>query len=264
MAEKRTMQEASSTNTLGHAFKNFFGGVASLLNTGSWHVKEAADSARGVNQVLDEADEAINHDAQVTLGHVDDAITEYETMKAKAERQRAVSNDWAAKAQTAADKAKAMPEGSADRLKMEGLVKSALSQKLQSDSLLKVLDDAVAESKDEYDHAMAMIQQVGLSKANAQSQMATMSVEAATAEARQHLAAANRAGSVNTSKALLDEASEKVIRMKAKTAADEAITAGMPADASTVGAEIDAMSHNSDVDDAFAKLMGSTPAGATS
>jgi phage shock protein A len=255
------MQDAQSN--LGHAFKNFFAGVTSLLSTGSWHLKETADDARGVDQVLDEAQEAIDQDAQKTLDHVDDAITQFEIMKQKAERQRNISKDWENKAKSAADKAKELPEGSPDRTKMEGLVKSALSEKLKSDGLLKILDDAVTGAQDDYDKATAAIQQVGLNKAHAQSQAASMSVEAATAEARQHLAAATRAGSVNTSKGLLDEAAEKVMRFKAKTEADETISAGMPADASTIGAQIDALSHNDEVDAAFKELMGTTPATST-
>ncbi len=68
---------------IGEVFGRFWRGIVSLLSTGSWHVEEVADRARSAEMVLDRVDEAVEHDAQVTLDNIDDAPHQLQYSRAK-------------------------------------------------------------------------------------------------------------------------------------------------------------------------------------
>lgn len=246
---------AENQEGLGTALSNLYRGIVSLITTGSWRVEEYADQARSAEMVLDRVDEAVEHDAQRTLDHVDEALTSFNLLNARAERLRKGAADWRAKAQRTAIEAGKVAQGTPERAKWEGLAKQALNEALKAEDLLKPLKEAIDQSRPDAKKALQLIEQVGMSKETALSQRDRLEISRATAEAKQNLATAFRNGGAMQSQKLLREATEKVDKLAAQAAADETIAEHLPQEPSQVEAQISRLSRQDRLNDEFAQLM---------
>lgn len=242
--------------SIGRAFRNTFRGIASLLETGSWQVEGAADAARSAEVLLDRVDEEVEQRAQETLDEVNEALTEYGKLQRRAEMLGKQVADWAGKAKTAADKAKGFAEGSADRTKWVGLAREALTQKAKFEAQLRIVNEALAASKDDADKALELVGQIGLTREQALSQRDALSVANATAQAKLKLASARKSwGTGSGPGQLLAEAQKKVDEAMARARAGEQIEAAMPASADDVAGTIAREQAASGVDTELAELM---------
>lgn len=238
------------------AFGNVFRGLGSLFETGSWKVEEAADAARTAETLLDRVDEEVEQNAQVTLDHVNEALTEYGRLQRKQEMLGKQVADWTAKSKTAADKAKAAPEGSPEREKWMNLAREALKQKGTFAAQLAVVNETLAASKPDADAALQMVQDIGFTKAQALSQRDALSVANASAQAKLKLAEAKKSWGTGTGPGqLLEEARQKVDTAMAQARAGELIAEAMPASADAVSATIAREQAASAVDAELAELM---------
>lgn len=242
--------------SIGNAFRNVFRGVASLLETGSWQVEEAADSARTAEVLLDRVDEEVDQRAQETLDQVNDALTEYGKLERRAEMLTTQVADWTNKAQTAAGKAKGFPEGSADRTKWMGLTRSALEQKGKFGAELGVVRQALDASKSDADRAVQLVTDIGFTRAQALSQRDTLKIANATAQAKLKLANARQSwGEGSGPGQLLEQARQKVEEASARARAGELVASAMPESADAVSATIAREQAASAVDAELSELM---------
>ena len=171
-----------------NAFQNVFRGVASLLETGSWQVEEAANSARSAGVLLDRVDEEVEIRAQQTLDEVNEALTEYGKLQSRQKMLSGQVADWNGKAVSAATKAKGYKADTPDRAKWEGLTREALTQKAKFAGQLKVVEEALAASKPHADKALELVEEIGMTKERALSQRDSLQVANATAQAQLKLA----------------------------------------------------------------------------
>lgn len=223
----------------GKAVKNFFHGLGSLAETGSWHVEKAADGARSAEILLDHAKEEIEQNAQETLDHVNAGLTYYGELTRKAEMLEKQVADWDAKSKAAASKAKAAADGSPDKEKWVKLTRSALEQKNKFVAELKVVQESVDAAKPDAEKALQMVQEIGFTREQALSDRETLLVANATAKAKQGLAKARQSwGADGGPGKTLDEARQKVNAAIAQARAGEMIADATPASAGAVAAEI--------------------------
>lgn len=242
--------------SIGNAFGNLFRGIASLLETGSWQVGRAADSARSAEAILDRVDDEIEQRAQATLDDVNDALTAYGSLERKAEMLRKQVAEWDSKAKTAAGKAKSFADGTAERTKWVGLATEALEQKQKFNQQLAVAEQALGAAKTDADKALELVQQIGLTREQALSSRDALMVANATAEAKLKLANARQTwGQGSGPGQLLAEAQKKVSETMARAAAGEMIAGAMPASADDVSAEIGRAQAADAVKDELAALM---------
>lgn len=246
----------SSTQSIGNAFRNVFRGVASLLETGSWQVEEAASEARTAEVLLGRVDEEVNIRAQETLDQINDALTEYGKLQGRQTMLARQVVDWNGKAKSAADKAKSFAEGIPERTKWMGLAKDALNQKAKFAAELKVVEEALTASKPDADKALELVSEIGFTKEQALSQRDVLQVANATAKAKLSLANARQSWGIGSGPGqLLEEARQKVSEATAKAMSSEQIEAAMPASADRVAAEIGREQTRSAVDEELAALM---------
>jgi phage shock protein A len=163
---------------------------------------------------------------------------------------------WAGKAQSMADKARALPEGSPERLKLEGLIRQALAEQTRYADVAAELNKAVSESKPMYDESIKLLEQIGYTKDEILSQRQRLDIARANAETKKAFAEAKRGGGDFQAQKLLDEAREKVGEIQAKAEAADQIASHLPPDASQVDAEVASITRNDRVDEEFNKLMG--------
>lgn len=242
--------------SLGNAFRNVFRGVASLLETGSWQVEEAASHARSAEVILDRVDEEVEIRAQQTLDDVNEALTEYGKLQNQQTMLQKQVADWDTKARDAATKAKTFPSGNPERTKWESLTREALVQKANFVAKLNVVVEAVTAAKPDADRALELVEEIGFTKEQALSQRDVLQVANATAQAKLKLAQVRRTwGSDSGPGQLLEVARQKVSEATAKAVASEKIDAAMPASADRVAAEIGRAQARSVVDQQLAALM---------
>lgn len=242
--------------SLSNAFRNVFRGVASLLETGSWQVEGAANSARSAEVLLGRVDEEVEIRAQETLDHINAALTEYGKLQSRQTMLTKQVTDWDNKAKSAADKAKSFAEGSSDRTKWVGLAKDALTQKAKFMAELQVVEEAINASKVDADKSLELVQKIGFTKQQALSQRDALQVSNATAQAKLKLAQAQRTwGSDSGPGQLLEQARQKVSEATAQALASEQIEAAMPASADQIAAEIGKEQAKSAVDEELSALM---------
>lgn len=239
-------------------WKSLCAGIASLLRTGAWHVQDAADQARTAKVILGEVDEAVEQDAQSTLDNVDNALTAYNVLKAKVAREQANHDNWQSRAESMAQKAKALPAGD-ERTKLEGLVKDALQNVVQSESMLQPLETELAAAQPEVEDALKMVEQVGLNRETALATHQRLDVSLATAEAKKALAMAHRNGTSSKVADMLNEATGKVERIQAEAASSEMITSRLPKTAVQVESEVARITRDDAIKDRFAALMADAP-----
>jgi phage shock protein A len=244
-------------NTLGQVLSNIGKGIVSLLTTGSWAVEEYADKVRDAETVLDRVDEAAEQDAQLMLDKVNDALVNWNRLNAKRDDAHAGVTDWQKKAKSLAEKAKALPEGSPERNKLEDLVRQALTEVQRYKDKLVPLETALAESKPNYEEALQLVEKIGYTKEQILSERQRLDVARANADTKKALATALRGGGDLQARALLDEAREKVATIEAEATAAAEIADRLPADADQMDAEISALTRGDRVNEAFNKLMGS-------
>lgn len=246
----------SGTQSIGNAFRNVFRGVASLLETGSWQVEEAADNARSAEMLLDRVDEEVEIRAQETLDQVNAALTEYGKLQGRQTMLQKQVTDWNNKAKSAADKAKTYAEGTAEKTKWIGLTKDALNQKAKFAAELKVVEEALVASKPDADKALQLVEEIGLTKQQALSQRDSLQVTNATAQGKLKLAQARKTwGNEGGPGQLLEEARQKVSEATAQAMSSEQIEAAMPASADRVAAEISREQARSVVEQELIELL---------
>ena len=254
-------------SSITNAFRNVFRGVASLLETGSWQVEEAANQARSAGVLLDRVDEEVEMRAQETLDSVNAALTEYGKLQNRQTMLTKQVADWDSKARGAAAKAKECPIGGCavgptGRGKWEKLTKEALVQKAKFAAELKVVEEALAASEPDANKALELVQEIGFTKQQALSQRDSLQVANATARAKLQLANARKTwGTGSGPGQLLKEAQQKVSEATAQALASEQIEAAMPASAEQVAAEIGREQAQSAVEKELAALLAEEPAG---
>jgi len=243
-------------DSIGNAFGNVFKSVANLLETGSWQIENAADSARSAEAILDHVDEEVEQRAQETLDEVNDALTAYGTLQRKHEMLSKQVDEWGNKAKTAADKAKGFAEGTAERTKWVGLATDALKQKQKFGQQLTVAGQALCAAKADADKALELVEKIGLKREQALSTRDALMVANATAEAKLKLANASKTwGEGSGPGQLLAEAQKQVDKTMARAAAGEMISSAMPASADDVSAEIGRAQAADAVQSELAELM---------
>src|SRR4051812_41300951 len=110
--------------SLGDTIRRFFRGIVSLLTTGSWKVEEWADNARSADALLERVPEEVDLRAQQVLDDINEGLTAFAGLEMKAQRYRDQAADWQQKAESMAARARAHPEGSAERQKYEQLARA--------------------------------------------------------------------------------------------------------------------------------------------
>lgn len=242
--------------SMASAVRNVFRGVASLLETGSWQVEEAANQARSAGVLLDRVDEEVEMRAQETLDEVNEALTEYGRLQGREKMLTTQVSDWSSKAGTAAATAKTFKEGTPDRVKWESLIREALTQKAKYAGQLKVVSEAVRAAKPDADRALELVEEIGLTKEQALSERDTLQVANATEQAKLKLARARQTwGKGSGPGQLLREAREKVAEASAQALATEMVEERMPASAERVAAQISHEQAHRTVDKEFTELM---------
>jgi phage shock protein A len=253
--------------SIGTGFRNLMKGITSIFASGAHEVKEGADQLRDVDEVLDSAKEAADLAATQTLNQVNIIITNHRKLNNQAEMEEQQIAEWNKNIKSAAERAKTMPEGSAERVKLEALVLDGIKQKALAEDKLKPLQAAIAESQEAYDEALEMVHKAGLSKQDAESQISILKIEGASAQAKKALATASTSGATEHLGRLFAEAKDKVAQMRASAEAGEIISDQMPKTPGQVAQELSSVTRDQRVQDEFAELMGTStqttqPAGA--
>jgi phage shock protein A len=239
------------------SIREFFKGVVNLLTTGSWKGEEWSEDARAAEALLERAPEEVDLRAQQVLDDINEALTAFAALEMKAQRYRDQAADWQQKAEQMAAQARALPEGTPERQRLEQLARSALTEKLKAEDLLAVVEREVASARPEYEEALRVVEQVGFTRETALSQVERLRVANASAEARTRLARAQREWNLSGSPgALLTNAQARVEQSVARARAEEEVGAALPSSPTEVTGEINRLTRGKRVDEEMARLMG--------
>jgi phage shock protein A len=239
------------------SIREFFKGVVNLLTTGSWKGEEWSEDARAAEALLERAPEEVDLRAQQVLDDINEALTAFAALEMKAQRYRDQAADWQQKAEQMAAQARALPEQTPDRQRLEQLARSALTEKLKAEDLLAVVEREVASARPEYEEALRVVEQVGFTRETALSQVERLRVANASAEARTRLARAQREWNLSGSPgALLTNAQARVEQSVARARAEEEVGAALPSSPTEVTGEINRLTRGKRVDEEMARLMG--------
>jgi phage shock protein A len=239
------------------SIREFFKGVVNLLTTGSWKGEEWSEYARAAEALLERAPEEVDLRAQQVLDDINEALTAFAALEMKAQRYRDQAADWQQKAEQMAAQARALPEGTPERQRLEQLARSALTEKLKAEDLLAVVEREVASARPEYEEALRVVEQVGFTRETALSQVERLRVANASAEARTRLARAQREWNLSGSPgALLTNAQARVEQSVARARAEEEVGAALPSSPTEVTGEINRLTRGKRVDEEMARLMG--------
>jgi phage shock protein A len=239
------------------SIREFFKGVVNLLTTGSWKGEEWSEDARAAEALLERAPEEVDLRAQQVLDDINEALTAFAALEMKAQRYRDQAADWQQKAEQMAAQARALPEGTPERQRLEQLARSALTEKLKAEDLLGVVEREVASARPEYEEALRVVEQVGFTRETALSQVERLRVANASAEARTRLARAQREWNLSGSPgALLTNAQARVEQSVARARAEEEVGAALPSSPTEVTGEINRLTRGKRVDEEMARLMG--------
>ena len=140
--------------SVGGMLHDFFAGILSLLTTGSWHLKNAADEARTAGLVLDQVPEAAQQDAERTLEIVNAGLTSYQVLKNRAAAAGRDVEKWQDHVTTILAKYKACADGDPQKVQYEALLKSAIESRMKAEKLRDSLNEAVEGARPQAEGAL--------------------------------------------------------------------------------------------------------------
>lgn len=250
------MAQEGLLTQLGQSIGHAVHAVVSILETMTSRADHAAGDVRTVQDELREADDAAQHDAQVTLDNINGIMTTVEDMRGQADLARQTLADWEGRAKRAADRAKKLPAGSPERAEQEQLVMRYLKSADEAKTNLGIAEAGLKESQADYDRAEQQLKDLGFTQEQIRSKRARLEISALTAQNQLRLAEAARNGSNNTAQAHLDDAQEKLGHLQARARAARTIANGLPITGDQAALAEDQATRDERVQSAFDALMG--------
>lgn len=195
-------------------FARLMEGISNILRTGTWEGDEPT-----TEQLLDAAEEETRHDAEVTAGGLDAALTEYHILQGRMTRARDEKTMWFERMSQVGE----MLQGCSDeeRPSRQKLLDDARTEYERAKRIVSALDAELQEVEPLAEETLSLLEQSGVEREGALSTVARMRIESASAETKQRLAMAK----ANTPKLqlLLDEARRRIDDKTAEAAAWEEI-----------------------------------------
>lgn len=187
----------------------------------------AAAPAKGeVETLRSEVTAALDAEAQRTLDLIDDALTAWQQLELRAERDEKGLALWRAKLLRAEREAAAAPPDSPEADTWNRLVLDARSEVEGRETRLRSLQDLMSQARPDVESALRLIEEIGLSREAALSQVDRLEISHANQAARERLAAARLSGETDRIGLLLRAADDEVnaLRARADAAAELADT----------------------------------------
>lgn len=246
---------------IGTAISNTCRAFAHWVETASWGAQKSADGARSSTAILDHIPEEVEASGQRVISAADEAISTFEEMRAKAERLQSRVDYLTKMAERDAEKAKGLPEGSPERVRLEQVVRDWLGQMVQARNMLTPIQQSLEKSAAGHAQALAAVDRTGISKQQALSTRDALRIQDASAEAQLRLAKARQAmaddGSLGE---MFREAEAKIDAKIGRARAAEQIANAIPRSAQDIEAGLAVDGMHAAVDDEFTRLMGPSSA----
>jgi len=194
--------------------QELFTRIARALNADGETAAAAADPPVGMDDLRVE----VEMEAQRTLDQIDDALTAWQQLEQRLERERSGVALWERKSAQAAAESVTQPEGTPGRATWEALRAQAYAEAEGRRQRVKVLSDVMEQARPAVEEALRLIEAIGFSREKALSQIDRLELTQATVEAKERLAAARLSGETSRIEGLLRDATE---RGDAASAAEE-------------------------------------------
>ena len=199
---------------------NLFTGIARLLKGG-----EPGGSAAGPEPddppSLDHLRQEVELEAQRTLDQIDDALTVWQELELRAERERKGVALWEEKGRRAEAEAGRAAPGSPEREAWERLAGEAESEAAFRRKQVATLEGIIEQAQPAVEEALRIIEEIGLSREKALSQIDRLEITQATAAAKHRLASARLTGETSRIEGMLRAAAEEIQRLASRADAEE-------------------------------------------
>ncbi|MGV3719456.1 MAG: hypothetical protein ACO1SX_00990 [Actinomycetota bacterium] len=160
-------------------------------------------------------------EAQRTLDQIDDALTAWQQLEQRLERERKGVELWERKAAQAAAESQRQPAGSPTRSTWEDLRQQAQEEAEGRRQRVRLLADVLEQARPTVEDALRLVEAVGFSRDQALSQIDRLELTQATAAVKERLASARLSGEASRIEGLLRAAAERVGATTARAAATE-------------------------------------------
>lgn len=191
--------------------------IARVLNADGETAAAAADPPVGMDDLRVE----VEMEAQRTLDQIDDALTAWQQLEQRLERERSGVALWERKSAQAAAESVKQPEGTPGRATWEELRAQAHDEAEGRRQRVKILTDVMEQARPSVEEALRLIEAIGFSREQALSQIDRLELTQATVEVKERLASARLAGETSRIQGLLRDATERVDAAAAEASAAE-------------------------------------------
>jgi hypothetical protein len=169
----------------------------------------------------DELRVEVEMEAQRTLDQIDDALTAWQQLELRLERERNGVALWERKAERAEAEASNHAADALSRSTWGDLRDQAQAEAAGRRERVRVLAEVMEQARPSVEEALRLIEAIGFSRDKALSLIDRLELTQATAEVKQRLASARLSGEVSRIEALLRSASEQVDAAAANADATE-------------------------------------------
>ncbi len=191
--------------------------IAGVLNPSGGSPEPPSEGEADLASLRAEVDQAAQH----TLDQIDDALSAWQALELRLEREQAGVTLWERKAAEAARTALSAPGAQPEtwrRLREEAEAEAAARRER-----VQILSGIMEQARPSVDAALQLVEEVGFSREKALSQIERLEVTQATAAARERLASARLNGEAGRLEELLRAATEQVNALAARAAATEEV-----------------------------------------
>lgn len=200
-------------------FQELYARIARVLSPEDHAAPAAGESEAPVQMEALRAE--VDLEAQRTLDQIDDALTAWQQLEQRLERERSGVALWERKAAQAAAEAERQPIASAARATWEELRDQAREEAEGRRQRVKVLTDVLEQARPTVEEALRLVEAIGFSREKALSQIDRLELTQATAEVKGRLASARLSGEASRIGQLLAAASRQVDDATARADATE-------------------------------------------
>jgi len=200
-------------------FQELFARIARVLGPENHAASTPGEPEAPVG--MDDLRVEVEMEAQRTLDQIDDALTAWQQLELRLERERSGVALWERKsAQAAAESAKE-EEGTPGRATWEELRVQAHDEAEGRRQRVKILAGVMEQARPAVEEALRLIEAIGFSREQALSQIERLELTQATVEVKERLASARLSGEASRIEGLLRGAAESVDTASARAAATE-------------------------------------------
>jgi DNA repair exonuclease SbcCD ATPase subunit len=200
-------------------FQELYARIARVLSPEDHAAPAAGESEAPVQMEALRAE--VDLEAQRTLDQIDDALTAWQQLEQRLERERSGVALWERKAAQAAAEASKQPEGSDAYSTWDDLRAQAEAEAADRRQRVKILADVLEQARPTVEEALHLVEAIGFSRERALSQIDRLELTQATVAVKERLASARLSGETSRIEDLLRAATERVDAASAEASAKQ-------------------------------------------